>query len=160
MHFVEMESPGAAVVQPEERRDRIPLSFLNGTVMTELGLSLLEDVDSAAFLNVSESVEGDIVLGFNSNNGLSAMEDFSLGKLCCERFISSARCKLWWMTPEWGRTAKDLSPETQFLLVEMREGGPYAVVLPLIDSDIFRATLRPPKSVPHLMTLNDLNDVI
>jgi len=49
------------------------------------------------------------------------------------------------MTPEWGKTAADLPPETQFLLVEVEEGGPYAVLLPLIDSNTFRGTLRPPR---------------
>ena len=49
------------------------------------------------------------------------------------------------MTPEWGNTASDLPPETQFLLVEVEEGGPYAVLLPLIESNTFRGTLRPPR---------------
>lgn len=49
------------------------------------------------------------------------------------------------MTPEWGNTAADLPPETQFLLVAVEEGGPYAVLLPLIDSNTFRGTLRPPR---------------
>jgi len=126
-------------------QDRIPLSFKNGTLLTHLGLSLLEDVDSAAFANLQESIDGDVVLGFNAKNGSSSMEDFQLGKLCCERFVSSARCKLWWMTPEWGNRTFDLSPETQFLLIEVQEGGPYAIFLPLIDRGAFRATLRPPK---------------
>jgi hypothetical protein len=56
--------------------------------------------------------------------------------------MAGARNKLWWMVPEWGTTASDLPPETQFLLVELREGGPYAVLLPLIDSNTFRGTLR------------------
>lgn len=48
------------------------------------------------------------------------------------------------MTPEWGTSARDLKPETQFLLVEVEEGGPYAILLPLIDDGKFRATVRPP----------------
>ncbi len=60
------------------------------------------------------------------------------------RFLACARNKLWWMTPEWGSDAGQLPPETQFLLLELEEGGPYAVVLPLIDGD-FRGTLRPVK---------------
>lgn len=66
-------------------------------------------------------------------------------QLKSKRCLACARCKLWWMTPEWGNTAADLPPETQFLLVEVEEGGPYAVLLPLIDSDTFRGTLRPPR---------------
>ena len=48
------------------------------------------------------------------------------------------------MTPEWGCWARDLPPETQFLLVQLADSGPYAVLLPLVDSGKFRVTLRPP----------------
>jgi len=65
-------------------------------------------------------------------------------QLRCNRYLAAARCKLWWMTPEWGSGARDLTPETQFLLLELQEGGPYAIMLPLIDRDTFRGTLRPP----------------
>lgn len=60
-----------------------------------------------------------------------------------KRLLACARNKLWWMTPEWRGDTWALPPETQFLLAEMREGGPYAILLPLIDGD-FRATLRAP----------------
>ena len=49
------------------------------------------------------------------------------------------------MTPEWGSDASSMPPETQFLLLELEEGGPYAALLPLIDSNTFRGTLRRPK---------------
>jgi Raffinose synthase or seed imbibition protein Sip1 len=45
--------------------------------------------------------------------------------------------------PCWGSQGRDVPPETQFLLLELVEGGPYAVLLPLIDHGAFRATLRP-----------------
>ena len=64
-------------------------------------------------------------------------------QLQCNRLLACARCKLWWMTPSWGTKAGDLPPETQFVLVELAKGGPYAVLLPLIDQDTYRATLRP-----------------
>ena len=48
------------------------------------------------------------------------------------------------MTPEWGSAQAHLPPETQFLLLELEEGGPYAILLPLIDSNVYRGTLRPP----------------
>ena len=64
-------------------------------------------------------------------------------QLRCRRLLACARCKLWWMTPSWGTKAGDLPPETQFVLAELAEGGPYAVLLPLIDQDTYRATLRP-----------------
>lgn len=40
-------------------------------------------------------------------------------------------------------TMQEVPPETQFLLTELQHGGPYAILLPLIDGP-FRATLRPP----------------
>jgi hypothetical protein len=33
------------------------------------------------------------------------------------RMLMSARCKLWWMTPEWRQSTLNIPPETQFLLV-------------------------------------------
>ena len=61
------------------------------------------------------------------------------------RLLACARIKLWWMTPEWGSKACDVPPETQFLLLQLGKGGPYAVMLPLINNGRFRCTLRPPK---------------
>lgn len=34
-------------------------------------------------------------------------------QLHCKQWLCSARNKLWWMTPEWGKTARELPPETQ-----------------------------------------------
>lgn len=65
-------------------------------------------------------------------------------QLSCRRFLACARCKLWWMTPEWGSTASQIPPETQFVLLELEESRLYAVLLPLIDSGTWRGTLRPP----------------
>ena len=53
------------------------------------------------------------------------------------------------MAPEWGSAVKDLPPETQFLLLQLAPSGPYAIILPLIDSGRFRATLRPPRCEAH-----------
>ena len=55
------------------------------------------------------------------------------------------------MSPEYGSKAQDLPPETQFVLLELSTKGPYAVLLPLIDSGKFRATLRPPRC-PRLLS--------
>ncbi len=69
--------------------------------------------------------------------------------------LACARCKLWWMTPEWRTSTLKLPPETQFLLVELKgsgEGispGAYAILLPLIDGD-FRTTLRAGRCVSPL----------
>lgn len=66
-------------------------------------------------------------------------------QLVCQRFLACARCKLWWMTPEWGIRALHIPPETQFMLIQVSEDGPYVIALPLIDSQTFRSTLRGPK---------------
>ncbi|KAL3148912.1 hypothetical protein ABBQ32_001780 [Trebouxia sp. C0010 RCD-2024] len=95
--------------------------------------------------SVTPHAAGGVILGYSVANGAVASQDFPVGKLKSKRYLACARCKLWWMTPEWGRTAADLPPETQFLLVEVEEGGPYAVLLPLIDTNTFRGTLRPPR---------------
>ena len=66
-------------------------------------------------------------------------------QLVCQRFLACARCKLWWMTPEWGSRALHIPPETQFALFQTAAGGPYIIALPLIDNQTFRGTLRGPK---------------
>ncbi|KAK9800807.1 hypothetical protein WJX73_008418 [Symbiochloris irregularis] len=101
----------------------------------------------------SHTAEGHLILGTTAPEQTHQF-DTPLGVLHCNRFLACARCKLWWMTPEWGSSAGQLPPETQFLLLELKEGGPYAVVLTLIDSDAWRATLRPPpKWVQHKLDL-------
>jgi raffinose synthase len=59
--------------------------------------------------------------------------------------------KLWWMQPHWGTRGEDVPPETQFLLLELGQDGPYAVIMPLLcdspsadggDDCTFRASLR------------------
>ena len=64
-------------------------------------------------------------------------------QLACSRFLACSRVKLWWMIPCHGSRGGEVPPETQFLLLELGTGGPYAVLLPLIHKGSFRATLRP-----------------
>ena len=78
---------------------------------------------------------------------------FQSMQLNAQRMLACARCKLWWMTPEWRTSTLQLPPETQFLLVELKSpggggdgdaaasDGAYALLLPLIDGD-YRTTLR------------------
>lgn len=87
---------------------------------------------------------GDLVLGFRSASGrATAQEDIPLGQLVNAPLLAGARAKLWWMAPAHGHKACHVPPETQFLLVELAPGGPYASLTPLIDGDTFRGTLRP-----------------
>jgi raffinose synthase len=66
--------------------------------------------------------------------------------LRCKRFLACARVKLWWMQPSWGSRGEEVPPETQFLLLELGQDGPYAVILPLIcdatSGAMFRCTVR------------------
>ena len=83
-------------------------------------------------------------LPFSSSPPPQKKNSTPLPQLIRARFLAGARAKLWWMTPVWGQRGSSLPPETQFLLVEVKPGGPYAAFVPLIDgSGSFRATLRP-----------------
>jgi hypothetical protein len=119
------------------------LTYADGKVCTADGLSILEGVTSQAW--VSNGTDADyLVLGVENSSGSVSLADFELGILRCNRWLACARNKMWWMTPEWGTSGRELPPETQFLLLELADGN-YGILLPLIDNDTFRGTLRPPK---------------
>lgn len=75
----------------------------------------------------------------------------SLGTLRDVRFMSCFRFKLWWMAQKMGDKGRDIPLETQFLLVETKDGSHldeneenqvvYTVFLPLIEGS-FRAVLQ------------------
>ena len=61
-------------------------------------------------------------------------------------WLAVARCKLWWMTPEWGTISEPIPAETQMLLVRLAmepeaEQGTYVFILPLV-SEFFRSSLH------------------
>ncbi|KAL0042463.1 hypothetical protein WJX79_000575 [Trebouxia sp. C0005] len=120
-----------------------PVKVTSNSLVTYTGDRILVGCFPRAF--ITEKDADGVVLGFGASEGPVAIQDFSLGKLQCSAFVSSARNKLWWMTPHWGSQARDILPETQFVLMQTREDGPYVVLLPLIDKGTFRATLRPPR---------------
>ncbi|KAK9868227.1 hypothetical protein WJX84_008039 [Apatococcus fuscideae] len=104
---------------------------------------VLRDISEEIY--ISQRFQDGIVLGCQSKDGGSySMLDTNLGQLNCQRFLAAARCKLWWMTPEWGTRAAHMPPETQFLLLELPRNC-YAIILPLIDGNVYRSTLRPPR---------------
>ncbi|XP_043700252.1 probable galactinol--sucrose galactosyltransferase 6 [Telopea speciosissima] len=97
-------------------------------------------------------VEG-IFIGASFNES-SNRHVVSLGTLRDVRFMACFRFKLWWMAQKMGAQGRDIPLETQFLLVETREGSHlesdngeeqnqivYTVFLPLIDGP-FRACLQ------------------
>lgn len=71
------------------------------------------------------------------------------------RFMCLFRFKLWWMTQRMGTCGQDIPFETQFMIVEARDGSHfgngtrngedqpalYAVFLPILEGD-FRAVLQ------------------
>lgn len=72
----------------------------------------------------------------------SSEHQLTLGSLVsCRRLLACARVNRYWMGPAFGTSAKDIPLDTQFLLVELAENGPYALILPLVDAG-FRATLQ------------------
>mmetsp|Transcript_36167 Transcript_36167/g.87483 ORF Transcript_36167/g.87483 Transcript_36167/m.87483 type:complete len:925 (+) Transcript_36167:62-2836(+) len=74
-----------------------------------------------------------------------AHHKLSLGNLVsCNRMLTCSRLTRYWMGPAFGDHAKDVPVETQFMLMEMEENGPYALLLPLVDGG-FRASLEPSK---------------
>ncbi|CAL8470414.1 g9956 [Coccomyxa elongata] len=121
----------------------VEVQVQNGQITVGDRTTIIEGLATEAVVT-SVSKEA-LVLGFELTDGAKSMADIILGKLRVVRFLACARCKLWWMTPEWGSRALDIPPETQFLLLEVEEGGPYAIALPLIDKHTFRGTLRGPK---------------
>ncbi|KAF8369443.1 hypothetical protein HHK36_032539 [Tetracentron sinense] len=78
----------------------------------------------------------------------------SLGTLRDVRFMACFRCKVWWMTQIMGNQGRDIPFETQFLLIETKNGSHlesddgnednqivYTVFLPIIEGP-FRASLQ------------------
>ncbi|XP_042499314.1 probable galactinol--sucrose galactosyltransferase 6 isoform X2 [Macadamia integrifolia] len=97
-------------------------------------------------------VEG-IFIGASFNES-SNRHVVSLGTLRDVRFMACFRFKLWWMAQKMGDQGRDIPLETQFLLVETKEGSHlesnnldeenqivYTVFLPLIEGS-FRSSLQ------------------
>eukprot|EP00193_Tetraselmis_chui_P000478 CAMPEP_0177763786 /NCGR_PEP_ID=MMETSP0491_2-20121128/7051_1 /TAXON_ID=63592 /ORGANISM="Tetraselmis chuii, Strain PLY429" /LENGTH=1004 /DNA_ID=CAMNT_0019279905 /DNA_START=153 /DNA_END=3167 /DNA_ORIENTATION=- len=121
----------------------IPLVFRDGNLETGAGIRILSNLGDC--FSVREGEDGTEAMIFDLDaSERSSQIDVPLGKLECQRHLSAGRCKLWWMTPEFGTGATGVPPETQFLLTELEEGGPYALIVPLISDCRFRGTLRPP----------------
>lgn len=130
----------------------LPISFNNGSVTytTNTPLLLLENLPSTITTTTTSILDDNnhnmLILGARSSHRSPvSLEDIALGNLHCRRWLCCARKKLWWMAPEWGTSVTQLPPETQFLLLELDDGVNYAIVLPLIDNNTFRSTLRPPR---------------
>ncbi|GAB2216100.1 hypothetical protein Droror1_Dr00023867 [Drosera rotundifolia] len=111
----------------------------NHTILTAVPDTIITTSASSA-----GPVEG-VFLGavFDENNSRHVT---ALGTLKDVRFMACFRFKLWWMAQRMGDSGKDVPLETQFLLVESRDGDDevtslYTVFLPLIEGP-FRACLQ------------------
>lgn len=62
----------------------------------------------------SEVESNSIILGARTEEETSKFE-FRFGSLRCSRWMCSAKNKLWWMTPSWGKSLQHIPPETQVL---------------------------------------------
>ena len=94
---------------------------------------------SADFTTSERSPTGGLFLNTAHDSVVERVS--SLGTLQCHRLLASARVTRYWMGPAVGSRAHHVPHETQFLLVELEPGGPYAVCMPLIDGST-RASLR------------------
>ncbi|KAG9138104.1 hypothetical protein Leryth_001351 [Lithospermum erythrorhizon] len=120
--------------------------------------------DKTILTNVNDNVITTPASGYGPAEGVflgavfdeeSSKHVVSLGVLRDVRFLACFRFKLWWMAQSMGDKGSDIPLETQFLLVEIKEGShlesdingdedsksAYVVFLPLIEGP-FRACLQ------------------
>lgn len=143
----EVEVEEAMTIKPAIRIAERRLIVKNRTILTGVPDNVVATSGST-----SGPVEG-VFLGavFEENNSRHVVP---LGTLRDVRFVACFRFKLWWMAQKMGEKGGDIPLETQFLLVETKEGSHlesndgneenqivYTVFLPLIEGS-FRACLQ------------------
>ncbi|KAL9232564.1 hypothetical protein vseg_007663 [Gypsophila vaccaria] len=106
--------------------------------------------DNIVFTPSSASAASGAFIGASAPHS-SSLHVFPLGTLLGLRFMCCFRFKLWWMTQRMGKCGKDVPLETQFMIVESKDGTPegapddaptvYTVFLPLLEGQ-FRAVLQ------------------
>ena len=95
---------------------------------------------SASTWSAGTGTSAGLFLQSSNPSGESSAFDTSLGKLeSCDRLLACARLTRYWMGPAFGTSARDIPLDTQFMLLEVKEGV-YAILLPLLDGN-FRASL-------------------
>lgn len=112
----------------------------NNESVQDLQVSLVSDVN-AEHVYISDNQDDHIVLGVRVKESVSSSV-CDIGTVASRRWVASAKNKLWWMTPSWGKDLCEVPIETQFLLVELEADGWYAIFLPLIHDGTFTAMLR------------------
>jgi len=137
----------AGKVNPGSALGRLELDKEGRLRITD-GPTIMEDLSPATWKGisaVSEEEVGDAISSLFLHTTLpagSAQHALSLGSLVsCNKLLACARLTRYWMGPLFGDSAEDIPLDTQFLLMETSENGPYALMLPLVDSG-FRASLE------------------
>lgn len=135
-------------IKPAVRISDRNLIVKDRTILTGVPENVIETSATA-----SGPVEGVFVgATFDKNDSTHVV---SLGTLREVRFMACFRFKLWWMAQRMGDRGRDIPLETQFLLVETKDGSHlesekngdenhqivYTVFLPLIEGS-FRACLQ------------------
>ncbi|KAL8037479.1 hypothetical protein ABFX02_11G042600 [Erythranthe guttata] len=144
----ESKSSEAMTIKPAVRIAEKKLVVKERTILTNVPDNVIATSGAAA-----GPVEG-VFLGAVFD-GDASNHVVSLGTLRDVRFLSCFRFKLWWMAQKMGDKGRDIPLETQFLLVESKEGSQlesdlagdeengiiYTVFLPLIEGP-FKACLQ------------------
>lgn len=128
-------------ITPAIRISERKLVVKNRTILTGVPDNVI-----ATSASTCGPVEGVFVGAFF--DGSNSRQVVSLGTLRDVRFMACFRFKLWWMAQKMGDKGSDIPMETQFLLVETKDGSHldesqtvYTVFLPLIEGP-FRACLQ------------------
>ncbi|XP_051113918.1 probable galactinol--sucrose galactosyltransferase 6 [Andrographis paniculata] len=138
----------AMTIKPAVRIAERKLVVKDRTILTDVPENVI--AASAAATGPAEGVFlGAVFAGDGSRHVVS------LGTLRDVRFLSCFRFKLWWMAQKMGDNGRDIPLETQFLLLETKDGSQleseidghddtkivYTVFLPLIEGP-FKACLQ------------------
>lgn len=131
------------------------ISVADGNLVV-LGSTVLHDVHENIVVTAATGgalVNGGFIGVRSAQNGSRRV--FPIGKLEGLRFMCVFRFKMWWMTQRMGDCGQDIPFETQFMIVEARDGSSidhgskdgmdqsplYVVFLPILEGD-FRAVLQ------------------
>jgi len=91
----------------------ISYSSCSDTGSPEASLIIVNNLSPSVFESKKEL--NSIILGARTEEETSKFE-FRFGSLLCSRWMCSAKNKLWWMTPSWGKSLEHIPPETQVLV--------------------------------------------
>ncbi|XP_068636562.1 probable galactinol--sucrose galactosyltransferase 2 isoform X1 [Aristolochia californica] len=131
-----------------------PKIFINDGNLNVHGKTILTGVpDNIVLTPGSGGLVSGAFVGATASNSKS-IHVFPMGTLEGLRFMCLFRFKLWWMTQRMGMCGKEVPLETQFMLIESKDGTEpiegsedsepqtiYTVLLPLLEGQ-FRAVLQ------------------